>query len=507
VSRPEQARREGRPGAAADTATITRPGFRIVDAVVGMPAWASVLTIFLAGRVLSLFWLTLAYPMIGRSQPSNAIRGNDHGFLAFLTSWDGQYYEDISVHGYPSVLPVDAAGHVVQNAWAFLPAFPFTIRALTASTGIPFTVGAPLVATLAGFVAAYLMFVLVRERAGRTAALWGVFFFCVGPLSFLLQVGYAESMFLALVFGALVAMQRRRYGVMTVLGVAAAFTRPGALAIPLTLAVIAGIRLLLAWRERRASGVAGTARAAAASVPGAVVCSGQLGAASADTPARSRLRRAPWSRSALSAGSRVGHSSDRRSDEHPEPRGATRADGPHADRLLGALPPTFPIREVIAVLVAGLVMAAAGVAWPTIAAHVTGRPDAYLETEMSWWVAFIGRVDFVPLTPWFLNAGRWLGIGGILIVIAMVVGYAVWLSRRSTRRLGLVPLTFSAGYALYIFAVSIPMASTPRLVMPLAPLMASPELVARPWARWIMITGALVGQPVCIAVLWLLGPP
>jgi hypothetical protein len=424
-----------RPG--TSTPAIQTPFTRLLVAVTSLPAWAAVTTIFVAGRLISTFWLAATFPLIGQAQPANAIRGNDHGFLSFLTSWDGQYYQDISLHGYPSVLPVDSAGHVLQNAWAFLPAFPFTIRALTASTGVTFEVGAPLIATIAGLVAAYLLFVLVRTRAGSTAAMWGVFFFCVGPLSFLLQVGYAESMFLALTFGALVAMQRQRYVVMTTLTVVAAFTRPGALAIPLTLAAIALVRYV-------------------------------------------QLRRS-------------------RSTDSAAP-----ATGP---ALLRALPPTFPIRERVVVVLSGVVMTLAGVAWPLIAAHTTGRPDAYLETEMSWWVAFIGRVHFVPLTPWFLNAGHWLGIGGIAIVLLIVAGYVVWLLRKSTRKLGLVPLTFSAAYALYVFAVSIPMASTPRLLMPLAPLVASPELVARPWSRWIMVSLALAGQPVLIAVLWLLGPP
>jgi hypothetical protein len=399
-------------------------------AVTSLPAWAAVITIWVAGRLLSTFWLAVAWPLIGQHQPANAIKSNDHGFFSFLTSWDGQYYNEISVHGYPSTLPVDSLGHTLQNAWAFLPAFPFTIRMLTASTGMPFSVGAPLVATIAGLVAAAFLYVLVRDHAGHRQALWAVFFFCVGPLSFLLEVGYAESMFLALTFAALVAMERRQYGVLTLLGVIAAFTRPGALAIPLTLGVVAIIRVVRIVRAQRA-------RTSSA-------------------------------------------------------------------RVLDS----FPGGEMVVVALSAAIMTAAGFAWPLIAAHVTGVHDAYLRTEMSWWVGFLGRgAEFIPLTPWFMNSGRWLGFGGILLVLAMIAGYVVWLCRRSTRELGVTTIVFSAGYALYVFAVSLPMASTPRLLMPLSPLFGSRELVARPWARWIMIGGALVGQPICVAVLWLVAPP
>ncbi|MBA8991172.1 hypothetical protein FHW23_002437 [Curtobacterium pusillum] len=413
------------------TESIASGRRRVLDLATSLPAWAAVLLVWTGGRIVSTFWLALAFPLIGRALPENAIWGNDHGFLNFLTAWDGQYYEQISVHGYPSTLPLDAAGHVAQNAWAFLPAFPFTIRMLTASTGVPFDVGAPAIALLAGLVATYLLHRLVRDRAGSAAAMWAVFFFTCGPLSFLLQVGYAESMFLALTFGALLALERRRYGLLTILGVIAAFTRPGALAIPLVLGVVALVRWIGARRTARATGaVAGV-------------------------------------------------------------------------RSLDA----FPVAERVRVVAAGIVMAVAGFAWPLIAAHATGSPNAYLETEMSWWVNFIGRVDFTPLTPWFLIASRWLGVGGVLIVVFLLVAYPVWLLRRSTRRLGFTTVIYSAAYALYIFAVSLPMASTPRLLMPLAPLFGSPELVAKPWLRWTLVVCAVLGQPVLVAVLWLLGPP
>ncbi|PZE85158.1 hypothetical protein [Curtobacterium sp. MCBD17_032] len=405
------------------TGSVAAGRRRVVDTVVSLPAWSAVLLLWTVGRLVSTMWLMVVYPLVSRVQPDNAIWGNDHGFTAFLTSWDGQYYEAISLHGYPSVLPLDATGHVAQNAWAFLPAFPFTIRLLTVSTGLPFTIGAPTVAILAGLVATFLLHRLVQEHAGATAALWAVFFFTCGPLSFLLQVGYAETAFLALTFGALLAMERRRYGLLTVLGVVAAFTRPGALAIPLTLGVLALLRYVAARR-----------------------------------------------------------SGSRSFDE-------------------------FPVAERVKVVVAGLVMAAAGSAWPVIAAWATGRPDAYLATEMSWWVNFIGRVHFVPLSPWFLTTAKWLGVGGVLLVVLLLVLYPLWLSRRSTRLLGPTTVVFAAGYALYVFAVSLPMASTPRLLMPLAPLMGSPELVAKPALRWTLVTGALVLQPVFVALLWLLGPP
>ena len=65
----------------------------------------------------------------------------------------------------------------------------------------------------------------------RTQALWGALFFAFGPLSFLLQLGYAESTFLFFLFVALWFMQRKRYLAMIPFALIASFTHPGALAL------------------------------------------------------------------------------------------------------------------------------------------------------------------------------------------------------------------------------------------------------------------------------------
>ncbi len=47
-------------------------------------------------------------------------------------------------------LPVDDAGHVLPNAWAFLPVFPWLARTVMPVVGGSFWVAGVLVATLAG---------------------------------------------------------------------------------------------------------------------------------------------------------------------------------------------------------------------------------------------------------------------------------------------------------------------------------------------------------------------
>jgi hypothetical protein len=260
-----------------------------------------------------------------------------------------------------------------------------------------------------------MLYRLLATRTSPRAALWATAFFCFGPVAFILQVAYAESLALLLTFSALLALVRRRYALLTVLAVAAAFTRPGILALALAL----GIHFLV------------------------------------------RLR----------------------SDE------------------------PFPARDKAAVVLSAAVISAAGLAWPMIASAVTGEPGAYLDTELSWWTGFVGRVDFVPLTPWFLMAGRYLGVGGIVLVVAVAGCFAWWLLRRPTRDLGHEIVGHSGSYALYLVAVFLPQQSLFRLILPLAPLLASATFTRTRARRVTVLVAGMALQPVAIILLWFLGYP
>jgi hypothetical protein len=343
----------------------------------------------------------------------------DPTFFTFSGSWDAAYYGQIVEQGYPTALPLDSDGSVQQNPWAFLPLFPIVVRALMFVTGLSFYPAGFAVAIVLGAGASLVLFRVVAARAGVSSAFWATAFFCFGPLSFVLQIAYAESLFFLLMFGALLAMMHRRYWFMMTLGVAAAFTRPGALAIPLALAVVFLARFLSARR--------------------------------------------------------------------------------------GGEP--FGRRERLTVIVTGAVMGVAGFAWPLIAAAVTGTGDAYLSTELSWWTGFIGKVAFIPLTPWFLLSWRYLSILGALIVVAVVAGFAWILTRPSVRALGTEMVAYAASYGLYLFAVFLPQESTFRLIMPLAPLAGARGLTRNRRARKAVLITSIALQPVAIFLLWFLGYP
>jgi hypothetical protein len=163
--------------------------------------------------------------------------------------------------------------------------------------------------------------------------------------------------------------------------------------------------------------------------------------------------------------------------------------------------------EVAAIVIAGLVIAAAGIAWPVIADAVTGHPGAYLETELSWWTGFVGRQHFAPLTPWFVIATRYLGYAGIALVVGVLAAYAWWLSRRSLRALGHEFVAWGASYGLYLVAVFLPQQSLLRLLLPLSPLLGDPAFSASNAIRRTLLAASIVLQAAAVVLLWFLGYP
>ena len=77
--------------------------------------------------------------------------------------------------------------------------------------------------------------------------MWSVVFFASGPVAAMFQVGYAETLFLLLLFLALDATVRRNYVWLYLLIPVMAFTRPGILAFALYL----GLHGILRWWHRR----------------------------------------------------------------------------------------------------------------------------------------------------------------------------------------------------------------------------------------------------------------
>ncbi|WP_191089296.1 hypothetical protein [Microbacterium radiodurans] len=197
-----------------------------------LPPAGAIAVIYVAARLTTTGFLLLAAQLSG---PASRF-GTRPSLGVLAMGWDAQWYWTIAYSGYPSTLPADAAGTVAENAWAFMPIYPWVSNTLGAVVG-GYPVAAPVVSLIAGYFACLALAALLRSRLDRAATLWAVAFFAAGPLAAIFQIGYAESLFLLWLLLALLAVERRRWWWLYALVPLLAFTRPGVLAFSLFLAL------------------------------------------------------------------------------------------------------------------------------------------------------------------------------------------------------------------------------------------------------------------------------
>ncbi|WP_438352577.1 hypothetical protein [Microbacterium sp. CJ88] len=224
----------------ADRALIETPATR--RGLAGLPVVVWIALIYVGARLITTGFLVLAAQLAGQGTRfgPNATIGD------FFLGWDAQWYWYVAVNGYPSVLPVTDAGLVKENQWAFMPVYAYLSQGLGVLLG-SWGAAAVAISLVAGFLACWVLFRMLRDRIGDGAALWAVAFFASAPLAAMFQVGYAESLFLLWLLLALWALMRRRYGWLYLLIPLMGFTRPGVLAFALLLGLIGVWR----WMHRR----------------------------------------------------------------------------------------------------------------------------------------------------------------------------------------------------------------------------------------------------------------
>lgn len=203
---------------------------------VSLVYWAS--RLLTVGIMLGFAW----------AQERTWYSGAHPDYLTFANFWDARWYAYIASAGYPTTLPLDAAGHVTQNAWAFLPVYPFLVGGLAVITGLGWSAMAVIVSLLAGWGFSLVLYSLMRPRLTAAQSTWAVVFACVAPASPLFGVGYAESLFLFFLALALWMLINRNYWMVAIILPVMAFTRPGAIAFALT---IGGHWLLRWWHRKR----------------------------------------------------------------------------------------------------------------------------------------------------------------------------------------------------------------------------------------------------------------
>jgi len=163
----------------------------------------------------------------------------------------------------------------------------------------------------------------------------------------------------------------------------------------------------------------------------------------------------------------------------------------------------FPVREILHVVALGLWAVVVGFAWQVIAAAVTGRPDAYLATELAWRRNWLPDADgdFVPLHGflqgvafWFDSWGMGAVTGYIVLGLLVVAIAALLLFEPHVKRLGPEIRLWSASYLVYLLAVFFPQSSIFRLLVPVSPLWGAAAVPRSALWRVTVLVLCLAGQ-------------
>jgi hypothetical protein len=195
-----------------------------------------------AGSVLPFqLWFPLgvygASRLIAAAFMAAASSAHKSGYSNLATAWDGGWYRLIASQGYPSSLPISPDGQVEQNAWAFSPVYPLTVRALMATTHLSYSVVAPTLSLVLGAAAMVVIFRLMQRAVSHFSACATVVLSCTFMAAPVMQLAYTESLALLLLASALFLLRERKYVAVAALLLLLALTRPVVVAfIPVVIA-------------------------------------------------------------------------------------------------------------------------------------------------------------------------------------------------------------------------------------------------------------------------------
>jgi hypothetical protein len=165
-----------------------------------------------------------------------------------LLAWDGDWFHDIVEQGY-AALP--------RPGLRYFPLFPMLAKALSvvlfANVGLSLIVLANLFALLAG---AGLHRLVLQERGDERLARRATWMLALAPPSFVLVMGYTESLAILLAIITFLALRRRRWGWAAVGGYLSGLARPLGVLLSIPAAIEALPQLRQGSGRRRLSALA-----------------------------------------------------------------------------------------------------------------------------------------------------------------------------------------------------------------------------------------------------------
>jgi hypothetical protein len=156
----------------------------------------------------------------------------------------------------------------------------------------------------------------------------------------------------------------------------------------------------------------------------------------------------------------------------------------------------WPTRVRLAVLTvasAGLGWLWAGIAWV-----VTGVPNAYVDTELSWRASYIGQARLIPFEGWYVSpAYFWGKPQGPIFMLVLIAAAIALLFTKTVRKLGADLWLWVASFYLYLLLVFFPQSSTFRILLMVFPLVIAlaDRMLRQPKAwRWVAVAALIATQ-------------
>jgi hypothetical protein len=193
------------------------------------PWWRALRTpllAYLVSRAVVLAAAGVAAAVLGDPGrgPWPALPGGGDGAVRALGRFDGGWYLDVALRGYPGVDQLDGR----LKSLAFFPLYPLTIRGLHDLTGLPPLAVGVLVSTVLGGLAVALVWLLVREVEDEAAATRAAAAFAFFPGAFVLSMAYSEALLVAAAGACLLLLVRRWWVTAGIAAAVATAARPNA---------------------------------------------------------------------------------------------------------------------------------------------------------------------------------------------------------------------------------------------------------------------------------------
>lgn len=171
-----------------------------------------------------------------------------------VSNWDGKWYLLTVTYGYPHII-----WHL-QDTLGFLPLMPMVMwvvsrpfYAVGFELATSYILAGVIVALVSGAVATVLTGRLAERWWGAAAARRAILFFCLFPGTIVFSMIYTEGLLVALVAGAILAVERRRWFTAGILAGFATAVGPVAAAIIPAFAIVALLEIRRrGWHDREA---------------------------------------------------------------------------------------------------------------------------------------------------------------------------------------------------------------------------------------------------------------